>query len=153
MSFGTDRPASQFLMVVSVTPSASANCFWVRNCRTLSLIRGNRSDFFIVSVHPSTPSALFFLVAGVINAICCKQQRFAIAYRSQIPLILLRRRLFGRYRTTPEDDTGANREPECLPSWNNRVGSALLLAARVGASLFSPALKCDRCVGVDVGRE
>jgi hypothetical protein len=47
VSFGTDRPASQFLMVVSVTPSASANCFWVRNCRTLSLIRGDRSDFFI----------------------------------------------------------------------------------------------------------
>jgi hypothetical protein len=62
-------------------------------------------------------------------AICASQQRFAIAYRSQIPLILLRRRLFGRYRTTPEDDTGANREPECLPSWNNRVGSALFLAA------------------------
>ncbi len=29
---------------------------------------------------------------------------------------------------TPEHNTGANREPECLPSWNNRVESALLLA-------------------------
>jgi predicted nucleic acid-binding protein len=44
---GKPRTASQFLMVVSVTPSASANCFWVRNCRTLSLISGDRSDFFI----------------------------------------------------------------------------------------------------------
>ncbi len=30
-------------------------------------------------VYPSTSPALFFLVAGVINAISCKQQRFAIA--------------------------------------------------------------------------
>jgi hypothetical protein len=37
----------------------------------------------------------------------------AIAYRSQIPLIFLRRRLLGRYRVTTEDNTGANREPVC----------------------------------------
>ncbi len=37
------------------------------------------------------------------------------------------------YRITPEYSTGANREPECLPSWNNRVESAFFLAAGVGA--------------------
>ncbi len=37
----------------------------------------------------------------------------ASAYRFQIPLIFLRRRLLVRYRTTPEDNTGANREPVC----------------------------------------
>ncbi|HEY9904194.1 MAG TPA: hypothetical protein V6D43_17475 [Candidatus Sericytochromatia bacterium] len=31
-----------------------------------------------------------------------------------------------------------------LPRWNNRVGSALFLAPRVGASLSSSTLKCDR---------
>jgi hypothetical protein len=86
-----------------------------------------------------------------IKAICADARRLANAaalrYRKLDPKYLL---FFydERYsadielqqKTTQEQIVNLN----ALPRWNNRVGNALFLAARVGASLSSSTLKCGR---------